>query len=327
MRNKLLVLGIVGITLAAGTSSYFGRQYLAAELDKKNEPFQVATEKLVLNEEQPTLSNVGALSFIGGWALTADNDDFGGFSGMVIEDNGKKLVAISDQGDLFHADIDVADENLFVSEGKLQSFAQGSKADKIDYDAESIIKSGDGYIVSFEQKHRLMKVTGGTAVPYTVAADLSDMADNGGLEAIAQLKNGDMLLFAEHGLDVKGALPAWITNAEKSRTLRFLTPDNYSPTDAAALPNGDVLLLMRHFSALDGVSAKVMLIKAADIEDAGDLTPVELAHLEPPFTVDNMEAMDIVPTGNGGARIYMMSDDNFSFRQRTLFMVFDWQSE
>ena len=157
-------------------------------------------------------------------------------------------------------------------------------------------------------------------------ADYSEMAANGGMEAITRLQNGDLLLFAEHGQDVKGALPAWITNAETARRIRFIPPANYSPTDAArTLPNGDVLLLMRHYSALDGVSAKVMLLKAEDIAAAGDLEGRELAHLEPPYSVDNMEAMDIVPLQDGRIRIYMMSDDNFSLRQRTLLMVFDWQ--
>ncbi|MCK0070041.1 esterase-like activity of phytase family protein [Kordiimonas laminariae] len=328
MRNKLLVIGIIVFSLLAGVSSYFGRQHLAAELEGKGVPFNVRVEKLPLNEEDPGLFKVGELTYMRGWALTADNDDFGGFSGMVVEDDGKKLIAVNDKGDWFAAHIDAGKDTLFTSPGSINSFPGVGLLAKASFDAESIIRTQAGkYLISFEQDHRLMTTDtiAGEPVVYPVAADYSEMASNSGMEAIAQLPSGDLLLFAEHGQDAKGALPAWVTSKETSRRISFIPPQNYSPTDAAALPNGDVLLLMRHYSPLDGVSAKIMLLKAEDITAAGELKGRELAHIEPPYSVDNMEAMDIVPLQDGRIRIYMMSDDNFSLRQRTLLMVFDWQ--
>lgn len=327
MRNKILVIAIIVFSLMAGASSYIGRQHLAAELDGKGKPFTVRAEQIPLNTENPAQIKVGELVYLRGWALTADQDDFGGFSGLIMENEGNQIIAINDKGDWFASHINVGKDQPFTaSPASIKSFPSVGLS-KSAYDAESIIKIGDDYLVSFEQDHRLALVNGiaGEPKPYKVAADYSEMSSNGGLEAITQLKNGELLLFAEHGQDTTGALPAWVTSEQESRRIRFIPPMNYSPTDAATLPNGDVLLLMRHYSPLDGVSAKVVLLKADDIAAAGELKGRELAHFEPPLSVDNMEAMDIVPLQDGSIRIFMMSDDNFSLRQRTLLMVFDWQ--
>ena len=46
--------------------------------------------------------------------------------------------------------------------------------------------------------------------------------------------------------------------------------------------------------------------------------------MTPPMSVDNYEGVTVVPKGNGGWRLYLLSDDNFSPTQRTLLLAFDW---
>ena len=47
--------------------------------------------------------------------------------------------------------------------------------------------------------------------------------------------------------------------------------------------------------------------------------------LRRPLTVDNFEGLAAVPGQDGAIRFYVISDDNFSSRQRTLLLAFDWK--
>jgi hypothetical protein len=51
---------------------------------------------------------------------------------------------------------------------------------------------------------------------------------------------------------------------------------------------------------------------------AGDLV------LERPLTVDNFEGVAAQARPDGRVRFYLISDDNFSGKQRTLLLAFDW---
>jgi len=52
------------------------------------------------------------------------------------------------------------------------------------------------------------------------------------------------------------------------------------------------------------------------------VTPRRLALLEPPLTLDNFEGVAAVENPDGTTGLWMISDDNFSRRQRTLLMAF-----
>ena len=331
MRNKLIVVAILGLTVAAGISSYIGRGWAVRAIE--NGPFvvEVKAKPVALNREDPSQRNVGVLTYVAGWALTSESEDFGGWSAMVLGAEAKSIVMLSDKGDWLKTKLDIAgDRPLGI--GRLYPFEEGAQAkDKSDYDAESLVRSGAGFLVGFEQEHRILKVEqiGGSNKLASVNAlvDLSILSGNGGIEAMAMLPDGKLVMFAEHGLDQQSTLPVWIASKKSAEVRRFMPPKNYSPTDAATLPNGDILLLLRHYSQLDGVSAKVMLLTAKEIASGETLVGRELAHLADPLSVDNMEALDIRVLADGTVRLYMMSDDNFNPLQRTLFLVFDWTPE
>jgi len=329
MRNKIIVLLILGLTVAAGISSYVGRGWAARALE--NGPFvvEIKAEPIALNQENPAVNRVGELSYVAGWALSSDNDDFGGWSALALEKGAKSILLLSDKGDWLQTALDLkGDKPLGI--GRLYLFEKGARGrDKSDYDAESLVRLGEtGFLVGFEQEHRILEVerVGGPNRPAPVndLVDLSVLSGNGGIEAMTMLPTGKLVMFAERGLDQQNTLPVWIANEKSVETRRFRPPSNYSPTDAATLPNGDILLLLRHYSQLDGVSVKVMHLSADEVASGQTLVGRELAHLADPLSVDNMEALDIEVLEDGMVRLYMMSDDNFNPLQRTLFMVFDW---
>ena len=111
--------------------------------------------------------------------------------------------------------------------------------------------------------------------------------------------------------------------------LRAVTiPDGYNPTGATTLPGGDVLVLERFYSFIDGSKPRIRRIAEHSIEPGAVLEGDLVAELKPPLTVDNMEGITARPadsaTPNGKAIVYLVSDDNFdSPEQRTLLMMFE----
>ncbi|MEX0298704.1 MAG: esterase-like activity of phytase family protein, partial [Kordiimonas sp.] len=164
---------------------------------------------------------------------------------------------------------------------------------------------------------------GAVAEHYDTGVDLSGLSHNSGIEAMTVLQDGGLLMFAESGRDTKGRTPAWVASSNGGRSVEFFPPENYEATDAATLPNGDVLLLMRYYSVLTGASAQIRHISKDEIA-SGVIRGKQIAELKRPLNVDNMEGLDVQILEDGTVRLFVISDDNFSSRQRTLFMVFDW---
>ncbi len=292
---------------------------------------EVRAVAVPLNEEDPSQQTIGKLHYVAGWALTADNQRFGGFSGLQVDTDGN-LVAINDLGNWLTAKVDldaVAQGTLQLSDVTFAPYGNrtaGNRDDKEAFDAEGLVRFGESFLVSFEQDHRVRITAPGQAdAPWSPAdaIDFGTLAPNGGLESLTWMKNGDLLTFTERGLDVDGRLKGWLVNTDGSSLLYLKPPKNFAPTDAATLPSGDVLILLRRYSVLDGVAIKLLRIKAEDIKPGTVLDGEELAHLQPPLTVDNLEALDVMAMPDGGTRLFIMSDDNLRQSQRTLLLVLD----
>ena len=102
----------------------------------------------------------------------------------------------------------------------------------------------------------------------------------------------------------------------------YRTAPKFLPTDAAALPNGDVLVLSRHFSVLGGARVRLERVPAGAIGAGAVLQGALVARFERPLTVDNFEGVAAVQGEDGETLVYILSDDNFNFLQRTLLLLF-----
>ncbi len=330
MMKKKIVGLVLMAAVAVGAIIITGYSYhlvdAAAEADGL--PVEIIVVASELPRDQPLAAKSGdpKVRFEGGWALTSRHKDFGGFSGLVVDSENNSLVAISDKGDWWQASFDARGFSPPAA-GIMQGYSPGMVADKKDLDAESLIRFEGGFLVSFEHNHRLEFVkeagTAGVAPPLA-AINFGGVSMNSGMEAITRLESGQLLAFAERGRDGGGRQKAWLVSADKVDNIWFKPPVNFSPTDAATLPNGDVLVLLRQFSAIDGVAIKVHRIKVAEIVAGVTLIGDEILHLTPEFPVDNMEGLDVVALDDDTVRLVMISDDNFNSFQRTLLMMFDY---
>lgn len=295
------------------------------------EALTVRSAPLELNPDQPGQDRIGRLRYLGGLILAADGDVFGGYSGIVVDPDGAGLWAVSDVGHWLRLDFsrDAAGLPAGIAGARFLPLkdAKGRPIERKSLkDAEALRRLPDGtWLVSFERAHRLWLYgePGGAAMTtLPVPASLAEQPDNGGAEAVAAWPNGDLLLFSEDKQVAPGRTAAWLRRAGIWSDLAWPATDGFKPTDAAVLPNGDVVVLERYFTPLTGPKARLSRIAATTIQPDADLSPERLAEWARPVSVDNMEALDLRRAGDGSLWLYVMSDDNRSSFQRSLLMVF-----
>lgn len=293
------------------------------------EPIALDADPIQLNPDDPSVEDLGSLAWLGGVRLTAGDPRFGGYSGLERLPDGR-LVAVSDLGHW------LSFRPVRNARGRLTGVAAADWSplrdrrgqplrDKFDSDAEAVRRRTDGsLLVSFERRHRLWRypATDAAADEMPAPPELGDLPENGGIEALAVLPDDGLLLIAENGRSPEATLRAWLQRRGRWHELAYVATGLFQPTDAAALPNGDVLVLERRFTLVAGVAARLARIPAAQIVPGGRLDPVPIAELVPPYSVDNMEGLAVAPEADGSTLVYLISDDNRNPLQRTLLMLF-----
>ena len=297
-------------------------------------PGGVTATPLPLDTRDPARRSVGALDYVGGWQLRGSDRRFGGISSMTLADG--RFTMLSDTGIVtqfrFTGDEPVADYALHpLPDGP------GDAYRKVNRDSESSTRDPvTGRLwAGFETRNEIWRYTAGFAAVDGHAAPpaMADWPVNLGAEAMVRLHDGRFLVFAETrqrpdhshlvlafpGDPVAGAVPF---------AFGVDGPAGYAPTDAAELPDGRVVVLMRRFSPTAGLlsltpgfSAAVTVFDPRAIKPGATIRMDTLAMLALPLTVDNMEALAVERRG-GRTLLWIASDDNFFVAQRTLLLCF-----
>lgn len=275
-----------------------------------------------LIDSDPRRTELGRAEVLGILELTAPERWFGGWSGMAIDGDRVTLVNDSGHWGSFRLLTDAAGRPLGAEDLRVQPLG-GLDGSKEDGDAEEIVASPKGWVVSFERRHRLLRYPHGLSgkpVRMAAPAGIASLPDNAGIEALAQLPDGRLLAIAEEGGD-EGASPAWIGGQGGWKALSYARQGIFRPTAAAALPDGAVLVVERSFSWLGGVAIRLVRLEAADLRPGVVLSGRELFRLAPPLLVDNYEALAVRRRADGRLVAYLASDDNFNSLQETLLMA------
>jgi hypothetical protein len=111
--------------------------------------------------------------------------------------------------------------------------------------------------------------------------------------------------------------------------LGLVQVEGYRPSDAARLPDGDILLLERRFQRIGGFGARLSRIVKDDIRPGARLRGKEIARFERPYITENFEgvAVTLDPSLPDTWRVYLVSDDNYHPMQRTLLLMFRMRSD
>lgn len=297
------------------------------------DPVTVQTRPVPLDRSQPPSTKAGKLEYRGGIELQSSDKRFGGFSSLWVSPDGQRMLTISDVSDWLTARLVYGPPNELVGiadaeMGRLVGIdGHPLPAQTFETDAEALeMASSGGIVVTFERNHRVWLYPAATP-PFSLAPralalppGLKDAPSNEGVEALAELPDGRFLAVPE-GLREGDAFVGWIGDGKVWQKLTVASHGAYQPTDAKALPNGDVILLERRYNPLTGLGARLRLIPAHQIVPGGRLNGEELADIAPPLSIDNFEGLG-VRRGDGEWLIYIISDDNFQSVQRTYLMMF-----
>lgn len=318
--RRLLVLSLLFLALMPTYSGPALRPVLGREARLEAEP-------VLLYPDQPERRRAGALTFLDGWELTSDDRAFGSLSAMRLQDG--VFTAISDVGGVVR---------FAVINGKPQALGfydlpdgPGRGAEKEHRDAEALATnpSSDTLWVAFERFNAIWRYSAdlGRAEGGARPEAMRRWPDNGGAEAMLRLASGRFLVFSERGLrrgDAREALMfAGDPTLPGAKPTRFFyrAPPGYRITDAAQLQDGRVVTLNRRIGWLIDISAKVAIFDPRVIRPGATIEARVIASFKRPMTVDNLEAL-AVSQEKGRTILWIASDDNFLWLQRTLLMKF-----
>jgi hypothetical protein len=279
-------------------------------------------------------SSVGELDYLAGYELSSTDGGWGGFSGLAVSRDGTRLIAISDVGLWLDAHlVNSGDRLTGIDKATLAPMLDANGArllGKSMSDAEGLSYDIDGsLLVSFERTGRLWRygvetdMEAAVAEPEPSPLDNAPLPDNGGAEAVVALADGTILILTEGAPRGASDATGWIGRQGKWSTLRWARTGLFRVTDAALLPNGDLLVLERRYTQIGGPAARLSVVRRAAIEPNARLSGREIALIKLPMNVDNFEGL-AVRAGSSGTLIYLISDDNRSPVQRTLLMEFRW---
>lgn len=278
----------------------------------------------------------GPLRWRGGLELSSSDKNFGGLSGLTLSDDCTELLAVSDTGLWFRAFLTYQGESLVQISGAeiapvLDSQGQPLKRKAVS-DAEAVAALGKGrYMVGFERRARIGVYDIGKAgfkARFQLLKSPMAIAEgprNGELEAVGRFTagpwNGNYLAISENHLNEQGHIRGWLWEKEKTVAFSISRREDYSITDAAILPDGDVLILERSASFPPGMA--IRRIKATDIGVGVTVEPqILFAGRAPFYAIDNMEGIALCER-NGETRLTILSDNNFNAAlQRTLLLQF-----
>jgi len=292
---------------------------------------QYKVTPIVLDEENAHRIAVGHLIWRGGFSITGTDNRFGGLSALHVTPDGQRIHAVTDRGNWVTATLTYQENDL----SGMQNIAitplldvNGKPLKGRLRDSESLAIS-DSLVISFERKHRLWryrKRTGGypgLPTPIKTPAGFYQLSDNGGIEAMTRMCNGRLLVLAEKAFDQRSSIVGWVQTSSGWLSFRYQTKAALRPTGSVTLPNCDIAVVERSFSAVSGLKIRLTRLRSAEIQPTKLVSPEELAYLSYPLNIDNFEGIAARLSKNGKTLIYLVSDDNFNSEQRTLLVMFE----
>ncbi len=279
----------------------------------------------------------GALRFLGGLELTSTERSVGGLSGVVIDPDGTSFLAVSDAAVWF--------KGRFVSKGgRLAGLSETRIAPVIGNsgralglsrgsDTESLTRRGGDILMGVEGINAVLRFglaqdgLEARATRLPAPRGLAQLPSNSGLEGIALAPPaspiaGTLVAVAERAPRGGGATAGFLIGGPSRGAFKVKIRDDYSITDLAFLPNGDLLLLERWYSGFVDIRFRIRRIAAKDIRPDAVLDGPILIEADRSCDIDNMEALGVSRDEAGQTILTILSDDNFSVFQRTLVLRF-----
>lgn len=287
---------------------------------------RVSATPVDLYPGDPARRRNGALTYLGGVSLTASDPAFGGFSAVRVV--GDRFTLLSDGGAVLRfrmgSDRQVRDTRVIELAGP------GTGWEKRDRDTESLATLPDGdVLIGYERHNEIWRFDPAfRPVRHAAPRAMRRWSENGGPEAMATMPDGAVLVLSEaHGRKGRTGYSALrfpgdpTTPGIRPMPFRYKAPDGFRVTDAAALPDGRLLVLTRRISIGEYFTARLQIADVRTLRPGALVTGRTIARFEPPALHDNFEGLAVVRDGDRLA-VWIVSDDNQSVTQRTLLLKF-----
>ena len=278
----------------------------------------------------------GSLEYRSGLILTSPFHGFGGLSGIRLDAKGERFIAISDKGSWFTGRIVYKGREMVGLDDVEAAPMLGPDGKPITsrgwYDSESIALDGSFVYIGLERANQVLRFdfskgftrAAGEIVPMPPA--VRKLPNNKGLEALVWVPKGPLagtlIAISERGLDANGNLIAFLVGGKTPGQFSVRRTDNFDVSDAVLLPSGDLLLLERKFSWLDGIGIRIRRVSLASVVPGALIDGPAIFNADLGDEIDNMEGIDAHVTPEGDTVLTMVSDDNFSLIQRNLLLQF-----
>jgi hypothetical protein len=260
----------------------------------------------------------------GVWQYEGEGLLFGGYSALLALDDGV-LQAFSDRGGrLTFAGPDVASGSDAQARMAEQPVDPQHQIALTDIEAATRDPQTGKYWLAFEGLHAIQRYgADGEVEGLRNLAEEVDWPGNAGAEAIVRLHDGRFLVISEWGGEVL-LYPGDPLSGAAPLAIGFQPPPgDFSITDAAELPDGRIMLLLRRVArVMPPFEARIAIADWPVPDPSGEFTAVlapeivlDLTAIIPP---DNYEGLAVRERSDGALDIWVISDDNLSVMQRTL---------
>ena len=293
-------------------------------------PITIKAAPIPLDTNDPSNERVGNLIYLGGFEMTSNVPDFGGFSSLGVSADGRRMITISDVGRRLAAKLRYDSKGRLIG---LETAELDSLSDTMGHpistkkyaDAEAISPGVKGeIIIAFERDHRLWRYLPNETIPLPLIppTELAALPANSGIEALTLLEDGSLLAISEGSKSTDGAI-AWVSDRQGWSVMTYASTEGFRASGAATIPDGNILVLERRYTLRDGVAIRIMQIDPRTIKPGAHLMPKLLAEFRHPLNVENFEGIEARRDERGKIFIYIVSDNNFSPTQRNFLMMFE----
>jgi hypothetical protein len=330
VRHTIALLLLALFTLPASAQTSPRQQEAPVAITVNAKPI------VAFDTRDPARVRFGALTFRGGLELTSSYPEFGGISALRVNADGARFLAVTDKGRWLRGRIvydgtrpagitDAEMAPVLGADGKPLA-ARGW------YDTESIAEDGGMVYLGIERVNRIVRFDvarhglQARGQPVPLPSGIAKLPHNKGLECLDVVPRGlplgsTLIAISERGLDDEGNIKGFLIGGPTPGEFSVKRIGDFDISDCALTPAGELLVLERSFSRLKGVAMRIRRVALSDVKPGATVDGPALVEADMGHQIDNMEGLSVHRAG-GALVLTLISDDNFSFIQRTLLLQF-----
>jgi hypothetical protein len=279
---------------------------------------------IVQSEKSGGLSARNA--FRGAIELRWKRKRFGGFSGLHLDRTGKHMMAISDRGVWFAADLVFKTGRLTGVRKAGFKRLRGTAGDKLkrrERDAEALSPDGSGgFVVAFERSHRLLHYPGWRRPfllrPRRIKAPpgLHALPENHGIEAMTRLCDGRYLIIAEGAKTGRenndSQIMVWLGNEGRwtRKTLRQRS-GGFTVAGASTLSDCSVAIIERRQIPLGQWVTIIQRFPSGGFTSSDSGLVRGQILLGPFSSIAKFEGIAVHKSNSGDQRLFLITDNDF----------------